>query len=378
MRLRGTCLYPGGLLCFADGQCCYAADVVDGYCCVNDSCRPVPPWVGVPGPLPDAGPPKPWVPPLDEDLVGEPGWRESEDPLCFSGPIQSYGQGVWSDSRGVFVSSVAPEPYDPMDPDSCFGCIRERVDFNDGSGWREIEGVWNDENSPIQQPGLLLVTGFDNGPLVLYGYPSQVATSEPCGLSVVNDGMRACQRVDLVTDVAVVSPTLAYALLQGQMIRYDGTNWGPLPLQIPAQTELQLMWADSSVVMVTSYSPGTIYTLRDGAFTVEDTRTLETFLSIFGFAPNDVFAGTYQGGLFHYDGTAWTKLEVPANECGEPWIYSMWGANGILYFATQTTLMRWNGTRVEKIAQLDCDKVMSDRWASRRSGAIRRTRSSSA
>jgi hypothetical protein len=110
--------------------------------------------------------------------------------------------------------------------------------------------------------------------------------------------------------------------------------------------------------MVTATAPCEIYTLKNNAFTVENTRTLETFSAIFGFAPNDVWAGTYQGGLFHYNGTDWTRVEWDAPDCGQPMIFGMWGANGVLYFNTQTAVMRWNGTSVETLTELDCNQAM--------------------
>jgi hypothetical protein len=350
----GYCLYPGGLLCYPDGPCCYP-DTQIGQCCTPNECRSVPPWIGptqpTPNPMTD-----PWVPPLPEDDVGEPGWRDSEDPLCIrNANFQPALGSIWSDSRGVFVASVVESVYDPNVPNSCGGCLRETVHHNDGSGWKEVEGLAADRRNFVSN-GPVFVTGFDNGPLVLYGH-SYTEMGTPCGLSSYDfdDKVRVCQPVDSVYDVAVVSDTLAYGLLQGQLIKYDGTSWGPLPIAAPIP-ELFRMWADETTVMALAGGPGVIYTLKDGMFKVEDTRTLENFMSIFGFSPTDVWAGTYQGSLFHYDGTAWTKVEWEKPTCeGFASIGGMWGVDGTLYFITQNSVHRATGTTVEKLTELEGD-----------------------
>ena len=258
----------------------------------------------------------------------------------------------------MFVASAVESVFDPNEPNSCGGCLREAVHFNDGSGWEEVEGVSSSTNYMFQN-GPMFITGFDNGPLVLYGF-SYDGMGRPCGLSTVHNGVRTCQPVDGVYDVQVVNNTLAYGLLQGRLIRYDGTNWGPLPIVNSVPSELMFMWGDDTTVMATGGGPGTIYTLKNGMFSVEDTRTLENFSTIWGFSPTDVYAGTVQGGLYHYDGTAWTRIEWTQPSCMGDSITGMWGKNGVLYFITMTTMQRVTGTTVEKVTELegDCQQFM--------------------
>jgi hypothetical protein len=361
---NGNCLYPSGLLCFTNGQCCYPANARDRMCCVGGVCQEVPPWVMIPEPPPD---PQfdPWVPPIDKKLVGATGWRDSADPLCFGDENQVYTQSLWSDSRGVWAVSVMQEVFDPNKPDSCAGCFKERLHFNDGTGWKEMPGVSAEMGNPFGGGGQLMVTGFNSGPIVLYGY-SFTDMGQPCGLSFYDDEERSCQSVDGVTDVAVVNDHLAYAVLQGDLIRYDGERWGPLPIQTPAQHAMQFLWADDTVAVATGMSPGSLYMLKDGAFRVEDTRTLELFSAVFGFGPNDIWAGTYQGGLYHYDGTAWSRVEWEKPDCGQSMfageqsmIFGMWGANGVLYFNTINAVVRVTGTTAEILTALDCNLAQS-------------------
>jgi hypothetical protein len=178
-----------------------------------------------------------------------------------------------------------------------------------------------------------------------------------CGLSLLKDGVRTCEPVDGVSDVAVVRSDLAYAALQGDLVRYDGSHWGPVTAIFPGQHELNMIWADATVVMGTGSSAGKIYSLSVDTWKLLDTRTLDTFTTIWGFSPTDVWAGTQQEHLFHYDGTAWTQVSWPGGGCSQQsGIISMWGAGGVLYFATPTALARYAGSGTPQvIAQWACD-----------------------
>jgi hypothetical protein len=334
----GNCMYPGGSQCTSTGYCCTRS--ADRCCDATGRCS---------APLP---PPPPWVPPVAAADVGAAGWKNSTDPLCVKNQSYNYLMSVWSDSRGVFVATVtsgpdgsAMQPYDPM----CPGCSQEPIYFNGGDGWELVAGT------PYY--GQQKMKGFEGGALVLYGSTQQVKMPNAlCGLSLLSNGMFACEPVDGVSDVATVSSTLAYAVLQGDLVRYDGSHWGPLTAVLPGQHELMSVWADATVAMATGSSAGKIYTLRDNAWKLEDTRTLDTFTSIWGFSPTDVWAGTQQEHLFHYDGNMWQQVSWPGSGCSQvSGISSMWGSGSVLYFATPTSLARWNGTKVDVLTQWDCN-----------------------
>jgi hypothetical protein len=292
-------------------------------------------------------PPPPWVPPFDAEDVGEPGWKQSTEPLCPGVGELAYGS-VWSDSRGVFVSttvySQGMEPGGGM----CVGCPYVKIQHNDGTGWSTLE-----DNDLYGQHR---IKGFEGGKLVLFGSGQKIdSPSNLCGLAVLDGSTLTCQPVDGVTDVAVTG-TSAYAALQGQLIRYDGTSWGPVPVAFPGQPDLYQLWANEEVVIGTGTAAGRMFSLRGTTWAVEDTRTLETFTSVFGLASNDIWAGTAQEHLFHYDGSAWTQVSWPGSGCGQlSGIVPMWGKDGVMYFATATSIARWNGTSVEVIAQWDCN-----------------------
>jgi hypothetical protein len=298
---------------------------------------------------------EPWVPPLPAEDVGEPGWRQSEEPFCTNRSGNTYAHSVWSDSRGVFVAAITDGQNNQNT--MCPWCIQESIYFNDGSGWTPVAGAVSGNPNEPQISGQLTLTGFDGGPLVLYGYGAyHPMTGIPCGLALLENGQRDCEPVDGVTDVHVVRRDLAYGALQGSLIQYDGERWGPVTAPAPGQGGLSMLWADETVVMATGAMAGTIYTLRNGGWQIENTRTLENFSAIWGFGPSDVWAGTVQGGLHHFDGTTWNEVEWPGSGCSyDSVITGMWGAGGVLFFSTSTSLTRVDGTQAQTIAQWACN-----------------------
>ena len=329
----GYCGYPDGAQC-SSFDCC---NLVGDRCCDGSGrCSELIP------------PPAEWEPPFDASALGAPGWKDSSEPLCPGRGQPQFGS-VWSDSRGVFVTSTVFFDEEPSEDETCFGCPAATVHHNDGTGWRRVEGA-------SSTYGEQRMRGFDNGPLVLFG-PARMRTNpqQGCGLGVLEGGVLKCQAVDGVTDVAITGST-AYAALQGELVRYDGTSWGPVPVVFPGQRELEMLWANQDLVIATGASAGKLFTLRNNAWTIEDTRTLENFTAVFGLSSTDLWAGTLRDKLHHYDGTGWKEVSWAGAGCasGFTGIHSMWGKDGVLYFATATSLARWNGSSVEVIAQWDC------------------------
>jgi hypothetical protein len=252
----------------------------------------------------------------------------------------------------VFISASGyPQGNGMYDPE-CPGCAYQQVFFNNGSGWTTVEGgeAW----------GQQAITGFENGPIVLYGSAQPIDRPQgygQCGIALLEDGERQCEAVDGVSAVSVAGPDLAYATVNGDLVRYDGTDWGPNPVLFPGGHELYALWSTPEVVFATGQSPGSIYTLRGPTWAVEDTKTLEYFSSIYGLSPTDVWAGTVQGHLYHYDGTSWTQIDWEAPACAQQQIgvMNIWGKDGTVYFAAGTVLAKWNGTSIETVAEWECD-----------------------
>jgi hypothetical protein len=155
----------------------------------------------------------------------------------------------------------------------------------------------------------------------------------------------------------VVGSDLAYGVLEGGLVRYDGGDWGPLPSVVQPVHELSRLWATPTKLFATSYASGKIYTLTGNTLAVEDTRTLARFTTIWGFADDDVWAGTEGSTLYHYDGTSWSAVQWPASaSCTyDSGIQTMWGADGVLYFSSQSRIGRVVNGQVETLAELGCD-----------------------
>jgi hypothetical protein len=237
----------------------------------------------------------------------------------------------------------------------CPGCNEGDVLINDGTGWSVVAGS-------MLTAGQYRVRGVDGGPLFLYGisqYPlisGFGATGSSCGLATLNDGTLSCEPVNLVNDVSVVNDHLAFAAVQGDLVRWDGMHWGP-ETAVLSTPELTAIWADDSEVFGTGSSAGKIYSLVNDAWTLQSTNTLETFSAIYGLSANDVWAGTQQEHLFHYDGTNWNQVSWTGSGCpnGEALpIVSIWGKGSTVYFATQTAIARWNGSAMEIVARWTC------------------------
>jgi hypothetical protein len=346
--IYSTCWYPDGQVCDQYGFCC----TPDGSerCCEGDLCKPAPMWNTPPVPATDD---EPWLPPLPAEDLGAPGWRSSTEIFCTERLGNTYAHSVWSDSRGVYVAAIN----DGYNMTNCPACLDQSIYFNDGTGWTMVPGSSSTDDDNLYASGQLTLTGFDNGPLMLYGYGAyDVLTGQPCSLMLIDGDSRQCEPVDGISDVHVVSSTLAYGVMNGTLIKYDGERWGPVPAAAPTQNALHAVWANDTSIMATGQQPGTIYSLRNGTWFIEDTRTLDYFSAIWGFAANDVWAGTAQGSLYHYDGTTWTEIEWPGGTCNAgSEIIGMWGSGGIVYFHTPTSIGRWNGTQAETIAEWSCD-----------------------
>jgi hypothetical protein len=75
-----------------------------------------------------------------------------------------------------------------------------------------------------------------------------------------------------------------------------------------------------------------------------------------GFSPTDVWAGTLEGGLYHYDGSAWSAVTWPGTGCAsDAGIRGLWGADGVLFIYGPTALARWDGKQMQTLAQWSCD-----------------------
>jgi len=167
-----------------------------------------------------------------------------------------------------------------------------------------------------------------------------------CEWGAVTDGSLDLERSDF-TFMFVVDENLAYAYGPG-FVYFDGTSWGPYTETPPREADI--IWADSSSLFLAGRS-GIVMSRETDGWRVHDTHTLENFMAIWGFSESDIWAGTDQGRLFHWDGMNWEGVDWPdmgdsTDPCrptGQP-IEGMWGADGTLFFHNGSQLVMHDGS----------------------------------
>jgi hypothetical protein len=134
-----------------------------------------------------------------------------------------------------------------------------------------------------------------------------------------------------------------------RLLAFDGERWRSNPALIPSP--VSAVWGDHETVLVAG-RVGTVFWLEQGSWRLEDPGTLEHFTSVWGRARNDVWAGTAQGNVLHYDGVSWTpigKLGGVTCEATLP-ITGIWGSGDDVHFHSDAQLARWNGSKLQSIA----------------------------
>lgn len=268
------------------------------------------------------------------------GWRESHQPFCSSpaasGDILRDLQ-VWSDARGVFVLVG-------------FDSGSSTISTNTGSGWNATY-TWSSRDG---LPGL---TGFPNGPLVVY--PGSV-----CPIDFIDGGVASCAGAQNVNDVAVVNSNLAYGVYQDRVLRFDGNFWTQLggPLPSAGQRLAESVWADASTIVVIA-DGGRVFVISPGGDPVLQTGIpgVDSH-GVWGFGASDIWIGNNEGQLYHYDGVAWSlKASIPG-DCHQIW--KLWGSEGSLFVLTSSLFGRWDGSGITTLSSLACDDTASfwDLW----------------
>jgi hypothetical protein len=216
--------------------------------------------------------------------------------------------------------------------------------LNDGTGWITLIGLL----APVSIPHPV-----DDD---LEGVPGGLLwhwSSEGTFLSAIEaeTGEVTWEEIG-IHDLHVVDATLAYALTRGSpgILEYDGSLWYPLAGEL-LPTVVTLVWSDGEALFCAGEN-GTLLTREGTHWVLHDTRTLSDFSAIWGFAWNDVWLGTEDGTLHHYDGEGWTQVEWPdrgddTSGCRRRGlgIEGMWGQGSTLFFHTRNQIVRWDGSR---------------------------------
>jgi len=288
-----------------------------------------------------------WTPPIEN--LGEPGWRDSDEPWD---PVEHDSRlafDVWSRPGAVYV--LHGGIHDSWGPDDTGDPCGYRISVNDGTGWQTLV-EWG-EDSGMYSPAELRLTGFSDG-RILTRFPD----SGMGELGIITDNGTASGQGFTALDVFVVSDNLVYAIsnLEDKIVRFNGAGWEPVPVEMPYY--VSCVWADATSLFAVG-SSGTILSLEGDSWRIHDSGTLDSFTAIWGFAEDDVWVGSAEGYLFHWDGQVWNEVPWPDALAGTEHYASiggMWGADGVLYFHTFWQLVRVDSSGLHNIAAWPCEE----------------------
>jgi hypothetical protein len=253
--------------------------------------------------------------------AGGPVWRSSAVPYCNADGV--FFSDLWSDSRGVYA----------------LGELESGLFFNSGTGWSRV--------SP--QPSVLEhLTGIPGGPLLLIG-------GEFCGVTSFDGKTESCiAAVPGVTQVFVVSAQRAFAIVDDRLLSLAGAYFAPYG-SMPAVPwpDAYFLWADAQVAVVAAEA-GKVYVFDGPADSPQVLQIPDgaAATSLWGFGRDDVWVGGKAGRLAHFDGTSWTTLQAARGNCAT--ISSLWGADHVLYFATDSTVGRVRNGAVDAVIDGPC------------------------
>jgi hypothetical protein len=283
----------------------------------------------------------PWVPPP------VPYCEAQTSPMPFD---------LWSDSTGIYVLYGWDRP-EPTGDGSWFFSVPPllTISHNAGSGWTEFFRAPCDDRfgGGATSSCVSRIRGILEGRLLGWGSYTPVYGFEP--------GMVERMWPDLynIDSLFVVNDDLAYAMWQAgpdsRVVRYDGTGWSPVPVALPFDSAVYgKIWANETDVFVAGGS-AVLLSLDGEEWRIHDPGTVSDLTSLWGFGSADVWVGTVDGQLRHFDGATWSDVPWSSRDDGsicneDKPIQAMWGADGILYFITETQFARWNGTEVEVLA----------------------------
>jgi hypothetical protein len=261
---------------------------------------------------------------------GARSWKTRGQTFC--GRTFSSGTvGIWSDHRGVHVLE---SPWTAT--------------------WRVYSKVDADWSQPYE-PGELLtgaaLTGFVDGPLVLYGFDSNCIYS-------INNGIKACSGAASATHVFTVNGRLAHAVSGDRLFSYDGSYWKQRGA--PLSEMASAVWATSETTFVLAGSTR-IFVYSAGAANPDREIAVPDIgaVTVWGNAPSELWIGGDGGQLAHYDGATWSVSKVARVDCGA--IKGLWGSGDSIFFYTDAEVGVSTGRTVRSITSFECggtQKVM--------------------
>ncbi|HET9929392.1 MAG TPA: hypothetical protein VFQ35_01840 [Polyangiaceae bacterium] len=279
-----------------------------------------------------------WMPAFP---LGSPGWRQSAEPLCVqdrsglgvAGELNSFG--VWADARGVWTSAS-------------WGSVNNggptKVRFNDGHRWVTwLQDEVGGRDTPI--PATNQLSGFPNGPLMLLNYRSydfspSIAPADSVALldssSLTFEPPLGTSSDSFAVAAFGIGATDGYALIQERVAnpsstvhRYRGEHtWS---LVGPIYTSASAIWASDTQVLVATDRWLFRHAPSDSQFLPMPLAPVTEYHSVWAFSDDDIWAGTGDGQLAHFDGVGWTLQSTGLNTP----ITRLWGSDGELFYISE-------------------------------------------
>jgi hypothetical protein len=303
------------------------------------------PWVDEREPRP------PWQPAFTLD---EQGWRDSAEPIC-SPLSERNSTKLWADERGVYAQLSAYCAN--HDSATCPG-IGQALEFNDGSGWRQLL-IASQRGTPLW--GLIGV--FSNGQAVFSSNELGIAFVDPAlGLTqalpfVDSDGPARVAIQALGEDVVylVVHPTTEdisppstlYAVTADEVTKLGSVT-----------DDVSAIWADSKRAVFAGAKQFVMeYSVDTREFSLVPAVPVGDYLAAWGFGDDGLWLGNTVGQLVLFDGSAWQVIDTGTQDR----IEELWGTGDTVFFRTGTAFGRATAAGAEIIvpssANLTVDSI---------------------
>lgn len=118
---------------------------------------------------------------------------------------------------------------------------------------------------------------------------------------------------------------------------FDGSHWKESKPLLP---DLNSVWAYSNDYAIAVGDEGTILLWNGVSWDQMQSNSVAPFSAVYGFAPNDVYAGAKDGTVQHFDGISWSALDTPT------WYVSdIWGSSPTDVYAAGVHTSHYDGTR---------------------------------
>jgi len=144
------------------------------------------------------------------------------------------------------------------------------------------------------------------------------------------------------------------------MFHYDGATWTQIPLAEVGEG-LVTLWGTGSTLFAAKSD--TVFVLSGGVWTAHHDSFVSGnyFTAIWGTGPTDVYFAGYPYGVRHFDGATWSDHVLPARAPGDSsfWTEALGGTSGSdLWLGTDDAgLLHFDGVAVTPLGGLDLGTV---------------------